>query len=150
MGAMRGLDTWKSTWEIKKLCELWQNITAMSSLRVVCTLHTHRFLLLSEQGTDQFGMFVWMALSQTGRQSAEWVYVASSLDLTYSPAVTTGYLAGVPGDTQVGIGYWSVTSQMSICQFVYLISMIHWPREERHNLIQRRVGSSGVRVRNGW
>jgi len=66
-----------------------------------------------------------MALSQTGRQSAEWVYVASSLDLTYSPAVTTGYLAGVPGDTQVSIGYWSVTSEMSICQFVYLISMIH-------------------------
>jgi hypothetical protein len=41
---------------------------------------------------------------QTFGQVAEWAYVASSLDLTYSPAVTAWYFAGVPGDTQVGIG----------------------------------------------
>lgn len=37
-------------------------------------------------------------------QFVERAYVASNLDLTYSPAVTTSYLAGVPGDTHVGIG----------------------------------------------
>lgn len=28
--------------------------------------------------------------------------------------------------------------------------MIHWPQEERRNPIQRKVGSSDVRDRNGW
>ena len=35
-------------------------------------------------------------------------YVASSRDLTYSPAVMTSYLLGDPGVTQVGIG-WAIT-----------------------------------------
>jgi hypothetical protein len=33
------------------------------------------------------------------------LYVLSSLDRTYSPAVTTSYFAGMSGETQLGMGF---------------------------------------------
>ena len=40
----------------------------------------------------------------------EWAYVASNRDLTYSPAVTTSYLAGQSAETQLGSAWVSRVS----------------------------------------
>lgn len=40
----------------------------------------------------------------TERVQDQWTYVSCSFDLTYSPAVTTSYLAGRSSDTQPDMG----------------------------------------------
>jgi len=43
-------------------------------------------------------------LRRAAYYSLECAYVASSLDFTYSPAVTTSYFAGLSSETQLGRG----------------------------------------------
>jgi len=67
--------------------------------------------------------------SEQFRAVEEWVYVASSLDFTYSPAVIISYLKGDSGVTQVGIGY--------VILFRWEIEASSWPTHLQNNIVIR-------------
>ena len=75
----------------------------MGGIRSLCSLTKRGKITIGEK--KSLGAAVPMRSFSSNQSVICLAYVASSRDLTYSPAVTTSYLLGDSGVTQVGMGW---------------------------------------------